>query len=220
AAMFDVQLRLRRKAYDINKILDHALFTIEDLNFDCMFIRANTHLRTIAKALRQELPRDLVQHMKKTEQALEQLWDESSNQYYSRDFITHRLLKTPSLATLLPLYAGSITKERATQLVKLLENEQQFGCPYPVPSVPPSSFWFHARRYWQGPSWLNTNWMIIDGLKRYGFKDHAAALTETTLEMVQKSGCYEYFNPLNGEGAGAENFSWTAALSLDILNTN
>jgi neutral trehalase len=217
AAMFDIQLRLRRKAYDINKIMDHAMFTIEDLNFNSIFIRANTQLRAIAKALREELPEDLAQNMKRTEKALEELWDPYSGQYYSRDFITHRLLKTPSIATLLPLYAGSISKERAGELVKLLENEQQFGCPYPVPSVPPSSFWFHAKGYWQGPSWVNINWLVIDGLKRYGFKDHAAALTETTLEMVGKSGCSEYFDPLTGEAAGAENFSWTAALTLDLL---
>jgi hypothetical protein len=35
--------------------------------------------------------------------------------------------------------------------------------------------------------------------------------------MVQKSGFYEYFNPLNGNPAGASNFSWTAALIIDLL---
>ncbi|HTB48798.1 MAG TPA: trehalase family glycosidase [Verrucomicrobiae bacterium] len=216
-AMFDIQLRLRRKAYDINKILDHSLFSIEDLNFNSIFIRANTHLRHIAKSLRQELPEVLDHQMRKTEKTFEELWDPYSGQYYSRDFITHRLLKTPSIATLLPLYAGSISKERAGELVKLLENSHVFGPTYPVPSVPLNSFWFQPKRYWQGPAWVNMNWLIIDGLRRYGFKDHAAALRESTLEMVSKSGCYEYFDPITGEAAGAENFSWTAALAIDLL---
>jgi len=129
-------------------------------------------------------------------------------------------LKTPSIATLLPLYAGTITQERASQLVKQLENDHAFGPAYPVPSVPLNSFWFDPKRYWQGPSWVNTNWLIIDGLKRYGFKDHAAALKESTLEMVDKSGFSEYFDPLTGEAAGAPNFSWTAALCLDLLKTS
>ncbi|MGC1176904.1 MAG: trehalase family glycosidase [Candidatus Saccharimonadales bacterium] len=216
-AMYSVQRRLRRKAYDINRILDHSLFSIEDLSYNSMFVRANTHLRDIAKSLREELPEGLEQRMAKTEKALEQLWDPYSGQYYSRDFITHRLLKTPSIATLLPLYAGSITQERAEQLVRLLENEHQFGPAYPVPSVPTNSFWFQPKLYWQGPTWVNMNWLIIDGLRRYGFKDHAAALRESTLEMVSKSGCYEYFDPLTGEPAGAANFSWTAALVIDLL---
>jgi hypothetical protein len=215
--LLDVQRRLRRKRYDINKILDHSLFAIEDLSFNSIFIRANQHLRDIATALKEELPEGLEERMKQSERAFEELWDEYSAQYYSRDFTTHRLLKNPSIATLLPLYAGSITKKRAGQLLRLLENERAFGPAYPVPSVPINSFWFHPKLYWQGPSWVNMNWLIIDGLTRYGFKDHAAALRESTLEMVRRAGCYEYFDPLTGEPAGAENFSWTAALAIDLL---
>jgi neutral trehalase len=218
-ALFDIQRRLRRKGYDINKILDHSLFTIEDLSFNSIFIRANAHLREIAKSLREDLPADLEKQMSKTEKALEQLWEPYSGQYYSRDFVTHRLLKVSSIATLMPLYAGSISQERAEALVRLLENEHAFGPAYPVPSVPLDSAWFHSKLYWSGPSWVNTNWLIIDGLERYGFKDHAAALRETTLEMVDKSGCSEYFDPITAEAAGADNFSWTAALAIDLLKT-
>ncbi len=218
-ALFDMQRRLRRKAYNINKILDHSLFAIEDLAFNSMFIRANSHLRDIAKSLREDLPDDLETMMTKTEKTFEELWDQYSGQYYSRDFITHRLLKTPSIATLLPLYAGSISQERADQLVNMLENDHVFGPAYPVPSVPLDSFWFQPKLYWQGPSWVNMNWLIIDGLKRYGFDDHAKALTESTLEMVAEGGCFEYFDPLTGEPAGAANFSWTAALTIDLLKS-
>jgi glycogen debranching enzyme len=215
----DTQRRLRRKRYDINKILDHSLFAIEDLSFNSILVRANSHLRDIAKSLREELPPELAESMQKTEQSFEDLWDMYSAQYYSRDFITHRLLKTPSIATLLPLYAGHIDKDRADKLVRLLENEHSFGPAYPVPSVPLNSFWFQRKLYWQGPSWVNMNWLIIDGLERYGYKDHAAALRESTLEMVKKSGFYEYFDPLDGSPAGVTDFSWTAALVIDLLKS-
>lgn len=218
-ALYSSQLRLRRKAYDINKILDHSLFTIEDLGFNCMLIKANRHLMDIAKAIREELPEDLLKRIKKTEDTLEELWDPYSGQYYSRDFVTHRLLKTPSIATLLPLYAGSIARDRAEQLVKLLENDHLFGTAYPVPSVPPSSFWFNPERYWQGPTWVNMNWMIIKGLKDYGFKHHAGALKDSTIAMVEKSGFYEYFDPKSGAPYGAADFSWTAALTIDLIKS-
>lgn len=217
--LIDTQRRLRRKAYDINRILDHSLFAIEDLAFNSILIRANAHLKEIAKALREELPEDLEKHMAKTEKTLEQLWDPYSEQYYSRDFITHRLLKISTVATLLPLYAGCISKERAGTLVKQLENTHTFGPEYPVPSVAVNSQWFHPKLYWQGPTWVNMNWLIIDGLKRYGFKEQAKALRESTLKMVEDAGCYEYFDPLNGEPAGAPNFSWTAALTIDLLKS-
>lgn len=218
-ALFSTQRRLRRKSYDIRKILSHSLFAIEDVNFNAIFIRANQHLQEIAKTIRKDLPPDLLARMSKTETAFEQLWDPYSSQYYSREFITHRLIKIPSIGALLPLYTGSISQERAQQLVRLLEDEHQFGTPYPIPSTPVNSEWFKPHGYWQGPTWLNTNWLIIDGLRRYGFNDHAAALTESTIEMVERSGCYEYFSPLDGSPAGITNFSWTAALAIDLLES-
>ncbi len=217
--LFDAQLRLRRKGYDINKILDRGLFAIEDLAFNSILIRANHHLRDIAKSLKEEIPEDLDEQMKRTETACEQLWDDYSSQYYSRDFVTHRLLKIPTVATLLPMYAGHITKERAAKLVKLLEQERSFGPAYAVPSVPVDSPWFKSKLYWQGPTWVNMNWLIIQGLRRYDYNDHADVLTESTLEMVGRHGAYEYFDPLTGEPAGAANFSWTAALTIDLLKS-
>lgn len=217
-ALYSTQRRLRRKNYDIQRILSHSLFAIEDASFNAIFIRANQHLQKIAKFVRHELPPELLESMKKTEKAYEELWDPYSSQYYSREFVSHRLLKTPSIATLLPLYGGAISSERAHQLVKLLEDEHQFGANFPVPSTPLNSDWFKPYGYWQGPAWINTNWMIIDGLKRYNFHDHAEALRDTTLEMIRRSGMWEYFSPVNGSPAGAEDFSWTAALTIDLLN--
>jgi hypothetical protein len=214
---FDAQRRLRRKAYDSLKILDHGLFSIEDLSFNCIFIRANERLRDIARTLHHELPEDLLHNMDKSERALHDLYDPYSKSYWSRDFITHRLLKQQSIAALMPLYAGCISKEHIEHLVKLLENEHVFGPNFPVPSVPLDSPQYNPDLYWQGPSWVNTNWLIIDGLRRAGYKDHADALAETTLDMVGRSGFWEYFDPTTGEGLGARNFSWTAALVLDMI---
>ncbi|HSX31049.1 MAG TPA: trehalase family glycosidase [Candidatus Saccharimonadales bacterium] len=216
-SLFDAQRRLRRKLYDTNHILSHSLFAIEDLTFNCIFIRANVRLQEIANAVHYELPSHLIENIEKSNHALESLWDEYAKCYWSRDFVTHRLLKQPSLANLMPLYAGTISKERAKVLVQQLENDQKFGPAYPVPSVPLDSADFDPDRYWQGPTWLNTNWLIIDGLERYGFHDHAAALRETSLEMVTRSGFAEYFDPNTAEPLGANNFSWTAALTIDLL---
>ncbi len=216
-ALYDVQRRLRRKAYNINKILDHSLFAIEDLAYNCILIRANEHLQHIAKTLRIEIPEELLDNINLTPKTLEELWDPYTEQYYARDFVTHRLLKESSIESLMPLYAGSISQERAALLVKSIENEHVFGPAYPIPSAPLNSPWFDANRYWQGPVWFNMNWLIADGLKRYGFKDHAAALVEGSLELVTQHGFSEYYNPETGDPLGARNFSWTAALAIDLL---
>lgn len=217
--MFDIQRRLRRKEYDTTRILNHSLFAIEDLSYNCMLIRANAQLQQIAKSIRQEVPAKLLASMEKTTRKLEELWDPYTGQYYSRNFVTHNLIKEASIATLLPLYAGSVTPERAAVLVRMIENDKLFGPSYPVPSVPLESPVFDAKRYWQGPTWFNTNWMIIDGLRRYGFHEHADALRESTLELATRQGMAEYYNPLTGEPLGADNFSWTAALTIDLIKT-
>lgn len=216
-AFFSVQRRLRRKNYDITRILTHSLFAIEDISFNSIFIRANRHLQDIATFLKTELPEELQERMQKSESAFAALWDPYSRQYYSREFVTHRLLKDSTIGTLMPLYAGCINKERAGQLVKMIEDEHMFGSNYPLPSVPLNSEWFHPHAYWQGPTWVNMNWLIIDGLKRYGYTEHAAALTESTLEMIRIGGFGEYFSPIDASPAGADNFSWTAALVIDLL---
>jgi len=216
-SLYDAQRRLRRKAYNTDKILRHGLFAIQDLTYNCILIRANALIKDMAQEIHYELPNDLLTGMHKATESLEKLWDEYADTYWSRDFVTHNLIKVPSIATLMPLYAGTISKERAATLVRQLENDQKFGLAYPVPTVPFDSPDFDPHRYWQGPAWMNTNWLIIDGLKRYGYKDHAAALIETSLEMAEKSGLAEYFDPTTAEPLGAHSFSWTAALVVDLL---
>lgn len=216
---YSIQRRLRRNRYATKNILKCNELTIEDVNYNAVLVRANFQLQKIAKQINQPLPTDLAESIKKSESALEELWDAYSGQYYSRNHNTNKLIKVSSIGTLLPLYAGSITKERAKHLVEILNNEQSFGTNYPVPTVPKNTKWFDQHKYWQGPTWVNTNWLIIDGLKRYGFTKEAEHIKQQTIKMVAGSGIREYFSPLDASPAGAHNFSWTASLIIDLLNS-
>jgi glycogen debranching enzyme len=216
--LYDVQRRLRRKNYDSDRILEHSLFAIEDLLFNCILIRANDQLKKIAKEIDRKLPEKLLESMRKAEAALESLWHEETKQYYSRNFVTHNLIVEPSIATLMPLYAGCISEDRAKELVEMLHQSKVFGPKFPVPSVPLNSDWFDPHRYWQGPVWINTNWLIIEGLKRYGFEKEAEHIKLQMLQMIKKSGFYEYFSPIDGSPAGSRTLSWSAALMIDLLN--
>lgn len=215
---WDSILRLRRKHYDINKILHRSLFAIEDVGFNAIFIRNNTILQEIADQARQKINPELEERINQSKNALEELWLDDFGVYFSRDFLTNQLISIPTIASLLPLYAGSIDQARAKLLVKILFTSTAFWLNYPVPSVPKNSRFFDANRYWQGPTWVNTNWLLIDGLKRLGFQTEAQALVSNTLDMIRTSGIWEYYNPINGQGLGSPDFSWTAALTLDLLD--
>ena len=215
---FAILQRLKRKNWDNEAILTRSHFTMQDLAFNSILIRANTHLKDIAKTIGHSLPEELEESIDKSEDALEKLWDGFYKQYYSRVFVTHKLVKEPSIAALLPLYSGAITKERADELVKLLKSPNQFGTTYPMPSVPVSSSWYKELGYWQGPTWINTNWLVADGLDRYGYKEEAATIRKQSLKAVEAHGPYEYFSAKSGDPAGAKNFSWTAALIVHMQN--
>jgi len=214
---YNVMQRLRRKNWDTDTILNRSHFAIEDLTFNSILIRANQHLRDIAETIGHKIPEDLDDSMQRSEEGLERLWDGYHKQYFSRNFVNHKLIKEPSIATLMPLYAGSISKERAATLVDMLHDKKQFDSKFPVASVPLSSKFYKELGYWQGPTWINTNWLIIDGLKRYGFDKEAEHIKTQSIALVEKHGPYEYFSAKNGDPAGAKNFSWTAALTLDLL---
>lgn len=215
---WNVIRRFRRKGWDIFKILHRSTFCIEDVAFNSILVRANKRLDQIAKVCRMKIPEHLVVSMHKTEKALDALWDEPTEQFYSRDFITHKLIAEPTIGGLLPLYSGTISKLHIAKLHDSLRDHRQYWTNHPVPSVPLTSKFFSDERYWQGPSWVNTNWLIIDGLKRCGLNDRAEELKQRTIETVKKSGIFEYFSPIDGRGLGAPNFSWTAALIIDLLS--
>jgi hypothetical protein len=208
--------RLRRKRYETRLILRHSNLSIEDLAFNAILIRANTLLLQIAKECDQEIPGWLLERIKKAPHALELLWSEQHQQYFSRNFSTFEPITEPSIMTFLPLYAGTISRKRAAQLVELMKSKH-WTTKYPVPSVPKNSKYFQPVRYWQGPTWINTNWLIAEGLERYGYLREAAHIKHRSLELLETSGSYEYFSPLDGRPAGAPAFSWSAALAIDFL---
>ncbi|HCF98995.1 MAG TPA: glycoside hydrolase, partial [Chloroflexi bacterium] len=82
-----------------------------------------------------------------------------------------------------------------------------------------NSPWFNPENYWLGPVWINTNWMVMHGLASYGRRDLAETLKRDSLSLIAKSGFREYFNPISGEGYGTDSFSWSAALSIDLLSS-
>ncbi len=209
--------RARRQGFDLRRMPPRKSVLIEDVAFNALLAVANQSLERIARDLDVTIDPELQHCFRATEAALEQLWDESTCQYYSRNAVTGELIKVPTVATFLPLWAG-IPTARAARLVALL-HEPGFWPRFPVPSVPTDAPEFEADRYWMGPTWINMNWAVIQGLGACGETDAADELTRRTLDLIEHAGFAEYFSALDGDGFGADEFSWTAALTLDLLSS-
>ena len=220
-AIYDLIKTMRRHHYDYRKLIPDYNFQVIDLAFNCILMRANEHLAAIAAEIGEELPSDIQHAMRVAPHSLELLWDERAGYYFSRDGISGRLIKMPGVATFLPLYAAKLPKERVATLVKTLHDPEKFDAAYPIPSAPLDSSYFRPKRYWQGPTWININWMIIEGLRRNGQTKEAERLRRKTIGLVRKNarkhGFHEYYSPLTAQVAGAPQFSWTAALTIDLL---
>ena len=126
------------------------------------------------------------------------LWCEEAGVYYDRapggDFIG---VKT--CAGFAPLFAGIASPQRARRLVAHLNDPGQFWPAFPAPSVAldESSF---GDDMWRGPTWMNYNFLVIHGLRRYGYSDLAAELAERCLEQVttwyrDEGAIFEYYDP-------------------------
>jgi len=203
--------------FDLRRLPLTRAVLIEDLAFNAMLIAANRALEHIAAELDEALPVALVGRFRSTEGALETLWDDTTEQYYPRNAVTGELIRVPTIATFLPLWSGTLPTARAAQLVERLRQPTQFWPSFPVPSVPLDSPQFEAAGYWKGPAWVNTNWIIVEGLRAHGELELAETLRRRTVDLVDAGGCFEYFSALTGEGHGAADFSWTAALAVELI---
>jgi neutral trehalase len=208
---------MKKYQYNSSDVIKHAKIVVEDLVFNSVLAAANESLERLAEVVGQSLDSSLSSHFAPTRQSIEKLWDNETEQYYSRDHLTSQLIRTQTVATFMPLFAGTASPSRAERLRQLIVDEGGYNVPYPLPSVPTISHNFEQQRYWRGPVWINMNWFIVLGLERYGFMEEAQWLTSHTLGLVGKSGFREYYNPLTGDGLGAASFSWTAALTIDLL---
>jgi neutral trehalase len=215
--MLVLATRAKQHDFQLQRMPRDSSVLIEDLAFNAMLAAANQSLALIARDLDRPVPEALQQHFRRTEAALEQLWDEPSGQYYSRDAVTQALIKVPTIATFLPLWAGIPSRARAERLIALLREPNGFWPRFPVPSVPVDAPEFQEAGYWKGPTWVNMAWVIAEGLRDYGYGDLAEELRLRVLELVEHAGFSEYFSPLTGVGYGADDFSWTAALVVDLL---
>lgn len=219
AEYFYIVKKIKQYHYDSKKIIRKTRPVIEDLGFNCILIHANERLKEIADSLDYQLPKFLLKKMQKTEHSMDRLWDRKRQRYSSHNLRSKKLIKQTTVASLLPLYADNITPDRAAELVAQLKDPDSFALRFPVPSVPLNSRHFDADNFWLGPTWVNMNWFLIHGLRKHGFRQEALNLKHHTLQMVEQAGFFEYFSPLDGSGKGAENFSWTAALVIDLLES-
>ncbi|MDW3214035.1 MAG: hypothetical protein R8G01_08580 [Ilumatobacteraceae bacterium] len=138
---------------------------------------------------------------------VEHLWDDALGRFVFLDASTGRHGSANVISAYLPLLVD-LPESVASAVRAGLTRD--FSTPFPVPTTSPHDPAFDPVGYWRGPTWVNVNWLMDGAL--------GGRLREPTLDLIERHGCREYFDPLSGDGLGADDFSWTAALALEWLS--
>ena len=217
--------QLRDTAYDPGRGRVGVHFAVQDVLFNAILLRADEDLRTMAVTLgeRTDEIEDWISHMRSNFNT--RFWDEGTGLYYDYDLKVAEPIRVNTASTFVPLFAGVPSETQAQRLVdEHLLNPAEYA---PAGDV---SHWvtttartepaWEARRYWRGPVWIIMNWLLIEGLLRYGYNDLANLVRQNTLALIESAGFREYYDARDGSGCGSSDFSWSAALALELAESH
>jgi glycogen debranching enzyme len=212
----------RTNHYDPAALLAHSPFLVQDILTNSILHRADLDLRDLALAIGQPVD-EIDGWVNSVRQVFnERFWDAERGLYFDYDLRAGSLLRVNTQMTFLPLYAGLADAAQAERLVnEHLLNPAEYapgdGVGFWVTSASRTEPGWEARRYWRGPIWIITNWLIARGLKRYGYTELAESLRRDSIRLIRDSGFWEYFDASDGSGCGSPDFSWSAALAIELL---
>ena len=139
--------------------------------------------------------------------------------FFSFDLRNKKKISVPSITNYFVLFADINSHKINDVLIKNLK-KHNVKEKYFFSSIKPNHKSFEEKRYWRGPVWVNCNWFMCKGLINKDEK-YSKKIKQSTIRLVEKKGFHEYYSCKNGKPMGANNFSWSAALYLDLkLNKN
>jgi hypothetical protein len=154
-----------------------------------------------------------------TDALVERTYDEHAGLFVPVARPQPRRRPATTIAALTPLALPDLPDEIGHRLVREhLLDPSSFWTTVPPPSVSVSDPGFSVRdtgglrqrRYWRGPTWVNTAWLCWLGLVRLGYEEQADQLAERVANAVAASGLREYYDPNTGAGMGARDFAWSS----------
>ena len=214
------------------------------IDFSCYMANETHFMQKIADELGDKDAADFFcqWHEKIKSEINNTLWCEEDGFYYDYDIKNNCFNKVQSVASFLPIFAGVCDKAQCEKLVSHLENPDEFGTEFPIPSISKKDESFGSDM-WRGPVWINYNYMISKGLTEYGFGDSSEKIKEKTLAVInewyRRTGTvYEFYDSenrtppycFNRKGEVVEpydfrvkyqsirDYGWSITLTFDLLN--
>ncbi|MET8824732.1 hypothetical protein ABZX40_17665 [Streptomyces sp. NPDC004610] len=206
-------------------------FMVEDPAFNALLIASEHALARIARELGASGTARHARAERLTAVLIERLWDPAAGMFLCRDLrggpgprtgrgMPSALIPERGVSGLIPLLLPELPREIGGTLLRTLTGPH-FGLGAGTRLVPSYDLLgesFDPHRYWRGPAWFNTGWLLERGLRVQGESRRADALRAALVDSALTSGFAEYVDPYTGAACGAAGFGWTAALTLDLLH--
>lgn len=137
------------------------------------------------------------------------LWDEGGKQ---GEFLT-RL--TP--LNFYPLICGAPDPQRALRMLALLTDPKKFWGPWLVPTLAYDDPEWPKQEYWRGHVWAPTNYILWQGIRRYGTSKHQAEYARRSVDLfmrnwIARGTCNENYKSSDGTGDDLPHYTWGALL--------
>lgn len=217
-----VRLALAYRDHDYNDdwSLSSAEFCVTDPLLNSIWAWSETALAKLSELAGSDgsTHRRCAQHI--TDSMTETLWDPAGGLFRALDVRTGKWTPAATVAGLTPLVLPGLPADLVTRLVATLQGTGFMINSNAVRGIPSNALdadTFEPRRYWRGPTWVNTSWLLVQGLRTHGHSDLADRLAADVTNLCDESGFWEYFDVRTGAGHGTKDFSWSAALSIDLV---
>jgi hypothetical protein len=145
------------------------------------------------------------------------MWNEQTRFYHDLSLQDiQRAQKSP--AGFMPLLGNFVSGDRKADLIRHLKNPKEFWTAYPIPTVSRDDPDFDSNTWgWNGPTWIPSNWLVMEGLARAGRVDAANEVLTKTIEMMSQPGGFptasEQYNSQTGMPFGVADYSWCGVIN-------
>jgi putative isomerase len=154
-----------------------------------------------------------------TARMLRWMWDEEAGLFWAKRPRHDARVNVRTPFSLFPLLTGRLPARVTRRLVEHLIDEHEFWSRYPLPTVALNDPKFDPLTMWRGPTWVNVNYLMIEGLQRTSYIDLARELRRRTLDLIcLHDDIYEYYQPQTGAvpPKAASIFGWSSAVFIDL----
>ncbi len=210
----------RDHGWDQKFITDHGPFVMADPGIHFVLLRADRDLLELARRLdRVDVIPEIEEWIATGLAASDHFWNDDLGAFCAYDIRTGVRSAGFSNASALCFYADAGTayqRKRTLDNIRRIQARVQFL----MPSWDPDADLFDPRRYWCGPVWPQMNYIVAKGLGEQGETQISEKMRSDMMGLIEKSGFWECFNPMTGDGCVGTNFSWTAAIWLAWASPN